>query len=269
MNAYILNHYCKGKRYTFEPFPSPHPGMNVYVVSYYSQDVKVKAFLVEPNSHGTYSGFLYLRGGIKQVGKARLGRLIQFASEGFLVIAPFYRGNMGGEGREDFGLEDRWDAIEAAKVFMEHPMWNGKLHVFGFSRGGLMALWTALYLAEETTSLVTWGGVSDLTLTYEERVDLRRMLKRVVGGNPTKNPKGYEERTPLNSINQLKNPILIIHGEEDQNVSFEHAVRLKIECDKYGIPYDFWPFSNVTHYFPPSLNRQVVYCLCQWMKAKE
>lgn len=269
MNAYMLNLHCKEKRYTFEPFPSPHPGMNVYVVSYYSQNMKVKAFLVEPKIRSTYSGFLYLRGGIKQVGKARLGRLIQFASEGFLVIAPFYRGNMGGEGREDFGLHDRFDAIEAAGVLMSHPKWNGKLHVFGFSRGGLMALWSAIYLPEETTSVVTWGGVSDLTLTYEERVDLRRMLKRVVGGNPTKNPKGYEERTPLSSLNQLRAPLLIIHGEKDQNVSFEHAIRLKNTCEERGASYDFWPFPDVTHYFPPPLNRQVVSQLCQWMKRKE
>ena len=51
-----------------------------------------------------------------------------------------------------------------------------------------MALWTAIE-CPTAASMVTWGGVSDMVLTYEERVDMRRMMKRVIGGTPTKYPE--------------------------------------------------------------------------------
>lgn len=42
-----------------------------------------------------------------------------------------------------------------------------------------MALFVGIYCPVK--SIVTWGGVSDMFLTYEERKDLRRMIKRVIG----------------------------------------------------------------------------------------
>ena len=33
--------------------------------------------------------------------------------------------------------------------------------------------------------MILWSGVSDLAQTYEERIDLRRMMKRVIGGTPS------------------------------------------------------------------------------------
>ncbi len=48
-------------------FPSPHPGIDVFFVTYMSQGLKVKGFLAAPKRKGVYDGFLYLRGGIKNV----------------------------------------------------------------------------------------------------------------------------------------------------------------------------------------------------------
>ncbi|TCT17515.1 prolyl oligopeptidase family protein [Melghiribacillus thermohalophilus] len=248
-------------------FPSPHPDFRVYLVTYKSSGLNVKGFLVEPKDQSqTYPALLYLRGGIKNVGKVRLGRIIQFASEGFIVFAPFYRGNMGGEGREDFGLQDRNDALNGIRVLQQHFLiQSGKIYVFGFSRGGLMALWTAIQ-SEDVLKVVTWGGVSDLRLTYEERVDLRRMLKRVTGGTPRKVPDEYDKRTPLPEIRRMDCPVLLIHGENDQNVSVEHARRLERELEKWNKPYDFWLFEAYDHYFPPDMNRKLVRKLCIWLK---
>lgn len=60
------------------------------------------------------------------------------------------------------------------------------MHLFGFSRGGLMALWTAI-LRNDIKSVVTWAGVSNVTSMYMERVDMRRTLKRIIGGSLIKN----------------------------------------------------------------------------------
>ncbi|HZG74147.1 MAG TPA: hypothetical protein VEY51_21645, partial [Chondromyces sp.] len=102
-------------------FPSPNPKVKLYMVTYLSGGLKVKGLLAEPVDEGVYDGFLYLRGGIKNVGMVRPARIAQFASEGFIVFAPFYRGNRGGEGNEDFAGEDREDAFSAFELLRRHP----------------------------------------------------------------------------------------------------------------------------------------------------
>src|SRR4051794_34247059 len=165
-------------------FPSPNPNVELKVITYLSNGLKVKGMLAMPIQEGNLDGFLYLRGGIKNVGKVRPARIAQFASEGFIVFAPYYRGNQGGEGNEDFAGEDREDAYAAYQVLKSLPKVQD-IHIFGFSRGGVMALWAGIQFPE-AASIVTWGGVSDMTLTYHERKDLRRMMKRVIGGTPDK-----------------------------------------------------------------------------------
>ncbi|WP_408055255.1 alpha/beta hydrolase family protein [Sutcliffiella halmapala] len=238
------------------------------MVTYYSGGLKVKGLLAEPQVEGNYDGFLYLRGGIKNVGQVRVGRIVQFASEGFIVMAPFYRGNQGGEGNEDFAGDDREDAFSAFCLLEQYAkVKKNRIHVFGFSRGGVMALMAGVQFPH-TCSVVSWGGVSDMFLTYEERVDLRRMMKRVIGGTPSKVPERYEWRTPLYELERLKAPLLIIHGEKDNNVSVEHSYRLENRAKELGKYVESWYFPEFTHYFPPKENRRLVERLTCWMKQR-
>ncbi len=251
-----------------QAFPSPNPKVKLFSVTYLSLGLKVKGLLAEPVEEGNYDGFLYLRGGIKNVGKVRPARIAQFASEGFIVFAPHYRGNQGGEGNEDFAGEDRYDAFNGFNLLRQHPrVKKTRIHIFGFSRGGVMALQTAVEFPE-AVSIVTWGGVSDMELTYWEREDMRRMMKRVIGGTPNKVPERYRERTPLYSLEQLTSPILIIHGKKDSNVSVEHAIRLERRLQELGKKVECWYFDQYTHYFPPAINRKIVLDLTNWMKRQ-
>jgi dipeptidyl aminopeptidase/acylaminoacyl peptidase len=247
-------------------FPSPHPNIKLYVLTYRSQKLLVKGLLAVPIADDPLPGLLYLRGGIRQVGKVRISRIIQFASQGFIVFAPHYRGNEGGEGYEDFCGEDRHDAFSALKVLLElDGVDSDSLHVFGFSRGGAMALFTAGYYVDIVQSVVVWGGVSDMKLTYEERKGLRRMLKRVVGGSVYKYPNRYEWRTPLSEVPKFEAPVLIIHGIYDENVTFEHARLLENELIEHAKPFETWYIED-DHHFTPSKKLQVTQDLCAWMK---
>jgi dipeptidyl aminopeptidase/acylaminoacyl peptidase len=246
-------------------FPSPHPRIKLYQVTYWSGNIKVRGLLAEPQWQQTFPGLLYLRGGIKSVGMVRISRIIEFASEGFVVMAPYYRGNLGGEGKEDFCGEDRLDAFSAFGVLEQHPqVESGAIHVFGFSRGGVMALFTAIHFPQ-TASLVTWGGVSDMKLTYEERIDLRGMMKRVIGGSIWKYPERYDWRTPLNSVDNIQCSVLIIHGKKDDNVSIEHAYKLMDALEANDKNVEAWLFKD-DHHFSFGKKRQVTYELTQWMK---
>lgn len=255
-----------GKILEINRYPSPNPNVQLKVITYLSNGLRVKGMLAEPIGGDIFDGFLYLRGGIKNVGRVRPARIAQFASEGFIVFAPFYRGNQGGEGNEDFAGDDREDAF-AAFLLLKSLARVRDIHIFGFSRGGVMALLTGIEFPE-VASVVTWGGVSDMSLTYMERNDLRRMMKRVIGGSPQKYPDRYQERTPLYQLEKLTAPVLIIHGVKDANVSVEHAYRLERRLRLLEKPVDCWYFNEYTHYFPPIINRKVVKDLSKWMKIQ-
>ncbi|MCK0471247.1 S9 family peptidase [Halalkalibacter sp. APA_J-10(15)] len=245
---------------------SPHSAIELMEITYCSQGLRVKAYLATPRNQNKLPGLLYLRGGIKRVGMVRIERVIQWASEGMVVMAPFYRGNFGGEGREDFCGEDRQDAISAFDVLESLDSVNRhSIHIVGFSRGGTMALLTGMERSNAKT-ITCWNGVSDMKLTYEERVDLRRMMKRVVGGTPNKYPERYEWRTPLGKLEQLQSRVLIIHGLLDEHVSVEHAFRLKKSCDRFKKQADMWLYPTFKHQFPYEAQKKVLASAAQWMR---
>ncbi|MFJ7665477.1 alpha/beta hydrolase family protein [Lysinibacillus sp. NPDC097195] len=247
------------------PYPSPNPAIRLTEITYVSLGLRVKGLLAEPKAEGTYDGILYLRGGMQSIGMVRPARIAQFAAQGFIVFAPYYRGNRGGEGRDEFAGQDRYDAVHGVDVLKQFC--NDHIHVFGFSRGGIMALWTAI-LRKDITSVVSWAGVSDATATYWERADMRRMMKRVIGGTPNRVPEAYDARTPLFEIDQITAPVLIIHGYRDENVDIEHARQLAFYLEDANKKYETWYDYRFAHQYPPAQNRETVRALCEWMKKQ-
>ncbi|MGG0656619.1 alpha/beta hydrolase family protein [Rummeliibacillus pycnus] len=248
-------------------YPSPNPKVRLTEITYWSEGLRVKGLLATPITEAKYDGILYLRGGMQGVGMVRPARITQLASHGFIVFAPYYRGTRGGEGRDEFGGQDRFDAVNAVDV-LKHFCNLERIHIFAFSRGGMMALWTGI-LRDDITSIVTWGGVSNTKFTYEERVDMRRMMKRVLGGSPQTNPFAYEERTPISRISEIDTPVLIIHGMLDKNVGFKHAQLLENGLKSLNKHVETWYYPEYTHFFPSEVNRKVVDGACQWMKLQQ
>ncbi|RNB78034.1 alpha/beta hydrolase family protein [Brevibacillus panacihumi] len=232
------------------------PGVALYTVTYSSQGLRVKAALAVPEQQLAEAdregrqlpALLYCRGGIRGVGQVRPERISQMAAFGYVILAPHYRGNEGGEGRDEFGGADRHDVYAAYEVLRQLPCVDReRISAYGFSRGAMMALFAAME-CRDLLSVVVWGGVSDLFLTYEERVDLRRMLRRIVG-HPRKQAEAYRDRTPLYRVAEISCPVLIIHGTADENVGVEHARRLAHALQQHDKPYEIWLADKASHLF--------------------
>lgn len=248
------------------PYPSPSKAVKLTEITYQSGAYRVKGLLAQPTAHGDYDGLIYLRGGLQHVGMVRATRIAQFAQQGFIVFAPYYRGNRGGQGRDEFAGDDRNDALYAVDVLKQYYK-GERIHVYGFSRGGIMAQWLGI-MCEDVTSVVTWAGVSDVAYMYYERLDMRRTLKRLIGGTPEKYRERYDARTPLLQLHRLQAPLLIIHGERDDHVDIEHAYFLQSCAQMLEKDVTLWLFEHETHHFKPTVNRETVRALCIWMKAQ-
>lgn len=247
-----------------ERLSDPAPDVSLYKVTYISQGLKVKGYLVIPRISIPCPAMIYCRGGIRQVGMVRIPRIVSLAQLGFVIFAPFYRGNEGGEGKEDFAGEDKHDVIDAIPFIQSLPeVKKGSIAIFGFSRGAMMALLAAKECVE-IGPVIVWGGVSDLFLTYEERIDLRKMLKRVVG-NPIKQPEAYEKRSPVCWIDKVMNPVLIIHGMKDDKVSVEHAIRLERAMQIHNKTYMMKLYEGEGHTFSEQKNDQALNIISEWI----
>jgi len=264
MKAMIAEVKKRFPLYAKHPIPSPNSQVKLFEVTYYSDEFLVKGWLAEPKL-GADQAIVYLRGGINQIGKVRGARIAQIAAQGFTVFAPHYRGSFGGEGKDEFVGADRQDVYSAVDYLAS--LGYSKIHLFAFSRGGIMALWAAIK-RPEVTSLVTWGGVSSIYLTYKERVDMRRMMKRIYGGTPKKAPDAFQNRDALLHLHQLKAPVLIIHGVQDTNVGFEHATILEEKLQALDKKVTTRYLKDHHHFVPDPLNRQLLGEALDWMRAQ-
>lgn len=233
-------------------------------VTYLVDGLRVKGLMVTPTK-SVQRIVVYLRGGKGKVGRVRTGRLLQFADDHTLVFAPYYRGNNGSEGRDEFSGEDLHDVTQAIRL-LKSQYTDAFVHIIGFSRGGLQGLLTFQDLPAD--SYITWGGVSDLHLMYEERVDLRGMLRRMVG-HPKKDLEAYQEREALQYIDEYSPPILIIHGGEDIQVGIHQAYYLENYLKQIGHRYQTLYQPKEGHIPRPKALKQVLQIIHQWMNDVE
>nr|WP_245580966.1 prolyl oligopeptidase family serine peptidase [Paenibacillus ginsengihumi] len=250
-----------------EALRSPVKGIGLHVLTYMSQGLRVKGYLAVPEAAVPAPAVIYCRGGIRKVGMVRKRRILSLAKRGYVVFAPFYRGNEGGEGREDFGGEDRLDVCHAIALVQQLPETRpGKVPLIGFSRGAIMAMLAAKECAG-AGPVVVWGGVSDLFDTYEERIDLRRMLKRVVG-HPRKQAEEYVRRSPVYWIRDVNVPVLIVHGTADEQVSANHAHKLARALEQAGKDYTMELYDGLGHRFPKEADEQALDAVFAWIGRK-
>ncbi|MBO9606036.1 MAG: S9 family peptidase [Paenibacillaceae bacterium] len=250
---------------SFVRLPDPEPGIAWYEVSYDSQGLRVKALLAVPAAQPA-PVVVYCRGGIGSVGMVGPAQLLPFARRGYVVLAPLYRGSGSGVGRDEFGGADRHDVSAAIALARTLPgaAAAAKVALIGFSRGAIMAMQAARTCAE-VGAVVVWSGVADLGLTYRERTDLRRMLRRVVG-HPGKQPEAYAERSPVAWAGEVDPPVLLIHGTADDNVSAAHARLLGRALDDAGKRYTLSLYDGVGHQFPPPAREAAMREIDAWLR---
>ncbi|MEW4369505.1 alpha/beta hydrolase family protein [Paenibacillus kandeliae] len=217
-----------------------------------------------------YPAFVYCRGGIGRVGSVRMTWLERFAQHGQVVFAPCYRGAEGGEGRDQFGGDDVQDVLSGLDWLTSLPFVDEqRVAIMGFSRGSVDAAQAAVRWQQKERhmrALIVWGGVANLAQTYEERIDLRRMLKRVIGGSTGKYPERYEARSPSALAKDIPCPVLIIHGQQDEQVDPSHGQLMIRRLQELGQPYDVQWYEDYGHHMPEDVHKQAIARMFAWIE---
>ncbi|NOX30990.1 MAG: S9 family peptidase [Actinobacteria bacterium] len=186
---------------------------------------------------------------------------IQFWTQrGFAVVDVNYRGSTG-YGREfrdalrgKWGLADVEDCIAAAKHLTTAGLVDGeRLLIKGGSAGGYTTL-CALTFHDTFAAGASRYGIGDLELLARDTHKFEsRYLDSVVGPYPAEIER-YRDRSPMNFVEQLSTPMIILQGGIDPVVPPNQAHDMVAALDGQKVPHAFLLFPTESHGFREAAN---------------
>src|SRR5690606_27978947 len=110
--------------------------------------------------------------------------------------------------------------------------------VFGGSYGGYMVLASAVHYSDRLRAAVDIVGISNFVTFLENTEDYRRDLRRVeYGDERDPHMRAHLERiSPLNNVNRIQVPILVVQGQNDPRVPVTEAQQIVDALRARGTP---------------------------------
>jgi dipeptidyl aminopeptidase/acylaminoacyl peptidase len=220
-------------------------------ILYLVDGLRVVGFLAKPiaDEPRRFPVLLYNRGGFRAFSKLNataLERVADYAARGYVVLASQYRGNDGGEGRDEYGGADVRDLFALAWLAESLPEADATQKVmFGHSRGGLMTYLCIKHGLDLRAAAVV-AAPTDLS-----RRPLPPAIEHLYAdqfGDPSENPDAYRERSALCWPELLRVPLLIQHGGADRRVYPEESVELVERLQELGGPHKFILYPEGDHF---------------------
>lgn len=168
--------------------------------------------------------------------------VVQFlATRGYAVLQPQFRGSTGfGEAFQAAGYR-QWgglmqdDVTDGVRAMIEQGIADPKrVAIVGMSYGGYAALAGAAFTPNLYACAISVNGVSDLQALLEAKVPQRGPGYRVFStamsawtervGSPT--DSALARKSPINSINSISIPIMVVYGNGDAVVPNAQSERM-------------------------------------------
>jgi len=150
---------------------------------------------------------------------------------------PTGRGNL-----IDVALNDQVAALKTlGSQYKEMDL--SRVGVTGWSFGGYFSAMAAMRRPDIFKAGVAGAPVADFE-DYDTHYTERYL------GLPGENRDGYVKSSVLTYCKDLDRPLLIIHGTADDNVYFQHALKMSEALFKSGKRFEFLPLAGFTHMVP-------------------
>ncbi|KAL9187913.1 hypothetical protein ACHAXT_006291 [Thalassiosira profunda] len=183
-----------------------------------------------------------------------------WTSRGFAILDVDYGGSTGyGRDyrrrlRKSWGIVDIDDVCNGAKYLVKEGLADGdRLCIDGGSAGGYTTL-GALAFRDVFKAGTSLYGIGDLTaLAGDTHKFESRYLDGLVGRYP-EDEKIYKERSPIESVDTLSCPILLLQGVEDKVVPPNQAEMMHEALCKKGIPTAIKMYEGEQHGFRKAEN---------------
>lgn len=186
-----------------------------------------------------------------------------FASQGYVVVAPNPRGSTGygqkftDEISQDWGGKVYTDLMNAYDFALSNYSFIDKQNTFaaGASYGGYMVNWLATQ-TDKFNALVSHCGVWNLESMYGATEEIW-FPEWEFGGTPWNNRELYQKWSPHQFAENIKTPMLVIHGANDFRVPESQAFELFTTLQRLGVESKFLYFPDEYHFVTKPQNAKL------------
>jgi dipeptidyl aminopeptidase/acylaminoacyl peptidase len=210
-------------------------------------------YLPVDSDQPNHAALVWLHGGLPGAILNELNPDIQFyVANGFVVLAPNYRSSVGfGEPLATLkpGDDIVQDVVAAVHYLKGLKSVNpSRIGVIGESFGGYLTLLTIARQPDLLAAAVDIAGLSDLTALYESPA-YRQQLSTLMGGTPEQRPENYRAASPVTMAEQIRTPLLILHGDADHEAPYQQSVKMAQALKQAHKECDFVTYKHAGHGF--------------------
>jgi dipeptidyl aminopeptidase/acylaminoacyl peptidase len=185
-----------------------------------------------------------------------------FASRGFAVLQPNFRGSTG-YGDEWFkqnGFKS-WkvaigDVTDSGRWLISQGIADpSKIAIVGWSYGGYAALQSAVVAPDLFKAIIAIAPVTDMAQLKQEHLNYSdyKVVEARVGSGPH-----IAEGSPARHADQFKAPVLMFHGEYDKNVDVHETRLMEDRLKSAGKANEVVIFPKLDHYLDDSAARELM-----------
>jgi dipeptidyl aminopeptidase/acylaminoacyl peptidase len=233
-----------------------------FLVRYPSTDKKwtISAFVYVPfnaERNGKNAAVVMIHGGPTSQSMNNFNRSVQYlVNQGYFVIAPNYRGSTG-YGKEfqdadrfDMGGGDLQDVLAAAD-WLEKTGYVDlkKIAVMGGSYGGYLTMMAVTQAPDRWAAGVSIVPFVNWFTEIENEDPLLQQYDMATMGDPMKDKAHLQERSPINFVDQIKAPLLILAGGNDPRCPRTEAEQVASAVKKRGGVVELKVYENEGHGF--------------------
>jgi len=244
------------------PLVETHPGLNAdnlvqkEKVSYKARDgLNIEGYLSVPKgTKGPAAMVVLPHGGPFTQDSNSFDTFSSYlVNKGYLVFQPNFRGSSGyghqflSQGVGQYGMAMQDDITDGVHYLIEQKRADPKrICIMGASYGGYAALLGAARTPDLYQCSISFAGISDLR---EHRYSHRKytsynLAKKQFGEDNDL----LEQNSPLNMVEKIKAPVLLLHGTEDRSVAVKQSRLMAEELADENKVFRYIEIEDGSHY---------------------
>ncbi|MFN4260938.1 MAG: alpha/beta fold hydrolase [Gemmataceae bacterium] len=210
---------------------------------------------------------VYPHGGPESQTRPTFNALFQyFTQAGYAVLAPNVRGSSG-YGTAYMNLDNTVKRMDSVKDLAHAAYWlrdekqgdPKRLAVFGGSYGGFMVLAQVTNYPELWAAGINVVGIANFVTFLENTGAYRRAHREGEYGNLREHREFLEKISPINHVDKIQCPMLVIHGANDPRVPIGEAEQIVAALKKRNIPVEYLRYEDEGHGLGKLKNRLDAY----------
>ena len=198
---------------------------------------EIPAFFFRPDGAGPFPVLIDVHGGPesqRRLNYTPSGPILQFfASLGMAVLTLNVRGSTG-YGKTYAHLDDKALRLDAVRDVAEAVRWlrgrddvrGDRIAVMGQSYGGFMTLASIAFHPDLWAAAVDVVGIANFISFLERTGPWRRRHRAAEYGDPVEDRELLQQISPLNHVDRITAPLLVIHGRNDPRVPLYEAEQI-------------------------------------------